>query len=121
VKIKLDEHIPHPLSPVLAALGHDVRSVVDQGLTGHADDAIWRVVADEDRFLVTEDVDFGRVALAGTSHSPGILILRLGVPSVAALLRRVRTLFETENVSRWHGCVVVATERKIRVRRREGA
>jgi hypothetical protein len=40
VKIKLDEHIPQPLSPVLEALGHDVRTVVNQGLTGHSDEAI---------------------------------------------------------------------------------
>lgn len=114
MKVKLDEHIPQQLSPVLAALGHDARTVVDQGLTGNPDQAIWRAVAEEDRLLVTQDVAFGRVAIAGTG--PGLLILRLGVPSVAALIHRVRTLFETEDVSLWRGCVVVATERKIRVR-----
>ena len=117
MRLKLDEHIPQQLSPVLAALGHDARTVVDQGLTGHADQAIWWAVAQEDRLLVTQDLAFGRVALAGTGQGPGLLILRLGVPSVAALIHRVRTLFETEDVSLWRGCVVVATEKKIRVRR----
>ena len=116
MKIKLDENIPHRLTPVLTAIGHDVRTVADQGLTGHSDDEVWRVVAGEERFLVTQDVAFGRVAIAGANVNPGVLILRFGVPSGPALLRRVRTLFQTEDVSLWHGCVVVATEKKIRVR-----
>ena len=117
MKIKLDENVPHRLSPVLTALGHDVRTVADQGLTGHSDDEIWRVVAGEERFLVTQDVAFGRVAIAGAHVNPGVLLLRFGVPSGPAMLLRAKALFETEDVSRWRGCVVVATEKKIRVRR----
>lgn len=116
MKIKLDENIPHALSPALVALGHDVRTVVDQGLTGQSDDAIWSVVAQEERFLVTQDVRFGRVAIADATATGGVLLLRLDAPSRAALLRRATTLFETEDVARWCGCLVVATERKIRVR-----
>lgn len=56
MRFKLDEHIAQQLSPVLAALGHDARTVVDQGLTGHADQAIWRAVSQEDRLLVTQDL-----------------------------------------------------------------
>ena len=117
MKIKLDENIPHQLSPVLTALGHDVRSVFDQGLTGHSDETIWRAVAEEQRLLVTQDVDFGRVAAAGAMEGPGVLLLRLGMPSRGTLLKRAKALFQSEDVSRWRGCVVVATERKIRVRR----
>ena len=116
MKIKLDENIPHALSPALVALGHDVRTVVDQGLTGQSDDAIWSAVAREARFLVTQDVRFGRVAIANAPATGGVLLLRLDWPSRAALLRRAITLFETEDATRWHGCLVVATERKIRVR-----
>ena len=118
MKIKLDENIPDRLSPVLAKLGHDVRTVVDQGLTGRSDDEIWSVVAGEDRFLVTQDVDFGRVATRERIGDAGVLLLRLRVPGRSALLRRAKSLFETEDFSRWSGCVIVATERKIRVRRR---
>jgi len=118
LKIKLDENIPHPLSSVLAALGHDVRTLIDQGLTGHSDAEIWDVVSDEERFLVTQDVAFGRVAFAGKGRrNAGVLLLCLADPSGSALLRRAKTLFETEDPSRWRGCVVVATNRKIRVRR----
>jgi predicted nuclease of predicted toxin-antitoxin system len=117
VKIKLDENIPQSLSPALKALGHDVRTVVDQGLTGHPDAGLWSVVAAEERFLVIQDVDFGKIAVTSQRGNAGILLLRLEVPSRSALLRRAKALFGTEDVSRWRGCLVVATERKIRVRR----
>lgn len=117
MKIKLDENIPHRLSPVLTSLGHDVRTVVDQRLTGRPDDVIWRAVAGEARLLVTQDVEFGRLASGERSRDAGVLLLRLRAPGRSALLRRVRSLFETENVSRWRGCVIVATDRKIRLRR----
>ena len=37
MKIKLDENLPRSAKPVLAAAGHDVDSVEDEGLAG-ADD-----------------------------------------------------------------------------------
>lgn len=117
MKIKLDENIPNLLTPFLSSFGHDVRTVADQGLAGYSDEAIWRAVATEDRLLVTQDVGFGRAAFVGTNESAGILLLRLGVPSLSALLQRVTSLFEAEDVSRWRGCVVVATDRKLRVRK----
>lgn len=117
MKIKLDENIPHSLSPALVELGHDVRTVVDQGLTGRSDETVWKAVAAEGRLLLTQDVDFSRAAAVEPNPSAGVLLLRLGVPSAAALLRRARSLFETEDLARWRGCIVVATERKIRVRR----
>ena len=42
MKVKLDENIPVSLVEALAALGHDVQTVIGQGLTGRADAEIWR-------------------------------------------------------------------------------
>jgi hypothetical protein len=51
-------------------------------------------------------------------HS-GLLLVRLRVPSRTALFDRVHLLLQTEDVSTWRGCLVVATDRKLRVRRPE--
>ena len=115
MRIKLDEHIPGTLCGYLAALGHDVRTVVDQGLTGHRDHVIWQTVSDEKRFLITQDLGFGQLATASAMHS-GLLVLRLRLPSASALMERVRALFVLEDVGRWHDRVVIVTDTKVRVR-----
>jgi hypothetical protein len=50
------------------------------------------------------------------SH-PGILLIRLPAPSRKALHERIDTLFTTEAIEQWAGCLVIATDRKIRIRR----
>jgi len=40
-------------------------------------------------------------------------------PGRNALFERVSTVFQTEKVEDWTGCLVVATEQKIRIRRPE--
>jgi Domain of unknown function (DUF5615) len=41
LKIKLDENLPQRLTSVLRELGHDVDTVVEEGLRGQDDDALW--------------------------------------------------------------------------------
>ena len=41
MRVKLDENVPMRAAAPLAALGHDVDTVVDEGLAGTADDALW--------------------------------------------------------------------------------
>ena len=116
MKIKLDENLPSSLVADLSALGHDVDTAPDEGLTGHPDADVWRAAQAAERFLITQDLDFSdlRAFAPGTHH--GILLLRLQQPGRAALRARVRQLFESEPVGEWSRCFVVATGSKIRVR-----
>jgi len=64
MRLKLDENIPASGAVRLAALGHDVHTVRDEGLGGRPDDDVWHAAQAEDRFLVTQDLDFStRVSL----------------------------------------------------------
>jgi hypothetical protein len=45
-----------------------------------------------------------------------VLLLRLARPGREALLARVSMRFATEAVERWRGCLVVATDHKVRIR-----
>jgi hypothetical protein len=67
--------------------------------------------------LVTQDLDFSdaRKYAPGTHH--GLLLVRLPQPGRIALQDRVASLFRSEAVDRWSGCLVTATHRKVRVRR----
>ena len=117
MRIKLDENLPAGLVPLLTALGHEVDTVPAEDIGGKDDDVVWRTAQAEGRFLVTQDLDFSDVRkyAPGTHH--GLLLVRLPQPGRIALQERVSSLFRTEAVETWSGCLVTATLRKIRVRR----
>ncbi len=117
MRVKLDENMPEALISALSSLGHDTDTVPQENLTGQDDPTVWDAAQQADRFLITQDLDCSdsRKFVPGTHH--GILLLRLRDPGRLALFQIVKALFETEPVETWHGCLVVATERKLRVLR----
>jgi predicted nuclease of predicted toxin-antitoxin system len=117
VKIKLDENLPERLVAELAWLGHDVDTVRSERLAGHSDDEVWKAAQGEGRFLITQDLDFSDMRRYTPGTHAGLLLLRLIQPGREALLTRVALLFKNESVEAWTGCLVVATEHKLRVRR----
>lgn len=117
MKIKLDENLPAALVSALGGLGHDVDTVRFEQLTGRPDADVWNAAQASGRFLITQDLDFsdfGRYA-PGTHH--GLLVVRLAHPGRGALFARITSLFQTEDPTAWQRCFVVATNRKVRVRR----
>ena len=118
MKIKLDENIPARLVPVLSTLGHHIDTVPGQGLIGQEDAAIWAAAQNTRRFLITQDLDFSDVRKFAPGTHNGLLLIRLRNPGRNALVRRIQSLFETEDAESWKGCFVVATDHKIRIRRR---
>jgi predicted nuclease of predicted toxin-antitoxin system len=117
MRIKLDENLPWRLASRLAAMGHDIRTVGEEGIAGNTDPAIWEAAQREARFLITQDLDFSDAKrfAPGTHH--GILLVRLHTPSRRTLIARVEGLFGEEDVDEWARCFVVATDCKVRVRR----
>lgn len=114
--IKLDENLPVDLAFSLRQLGHDVETVPEENLGGTLDDVIWQAAQDEGRFLITQDLDFSNIHQfkPGTHH--GILLLRLKTATRRSLIQRVEAIFARESVVQWSGCLVIATDRKIRVK-----
>ena len=119
MKIKLDENLPDRLVAVLIRLGHNVDTVRSEQLTGRADPDVWSAAQAAQRFLITQDLDFSDVRRYTPGTHAGLLLVRLTRPGRNALLERVSTVFQTEKVEEWTGCLVVATEQKIRIRRPE--
>ncbi|MGB2590570.1 MAG: DUF5615 family PIN-like protein [Candidatus Acidiferrum sp.] len=116
MKIKLDENLPLGLASLLEELGHDVHTVGEERLTGHADAEIWEAAQKESRLLITQDLDFSDLRKFAPGSHCGILLARLHSPTRRNLIERITELFQKEDVERWAGRFVVATERKIRVR-----
>jgi hypothetical protein len=69
------------------------------------------------RFLITQDLDFSDARRYQPGTHAGLLLVRLAHPGRDALMARVAHLFVTELVDQWRGCLVVATDHKIRIRR----
>ena len=117
MKIKVDENLPVHIGLRLKSLGHDVHTAQEERFRGCRDQIIWETAQRDERFLITQDLDFSDVwrFAPGTHH--GILLIRLHSPSRLSLIERIEELFQYEDVSGWSGCFVVATNRKVRVRR----
>ena len=117
MRIKLDENIPASLAQSLAALGHTVDTVRDEGLTGRPDSDIWAAAQTRKALFITQDMDFSDMRPYEPGSHAGLLLVRLHNPGRFAVRSRLESIFRTENVEGWKGCFVVVTERKIRIRR----
>ncbi|HEV2380770.1 MAG TPA: DUF5615 family PIN-like protein [Terriglobia bacterium] len=117
MKIKLDENLPRRLVLRLGLMGHDVHTPHDEGLSGARDFEILEAAQSERRFLITQDLDFSDARRFGPGTHCGILLVRLREPSRKTLTERIEALFRDEDAESWTGCFVVATDRKVRVRR----
>jgi predicted nuclease of predicted toxin-antitoxin system len=99
MKIKLDENLPLRLATLLKNLGHDVHTLPDELLLGHADTEIWEATHKEARFLITQDLDFSDLRQFAPGSHHGILVVRLRSPNRRDLIERIGELFQKENVS----------------------
>lgn len=117
MRVKIDENLPEDLVELLAARGFDADSAGSEGLSGHDDASIWTAAQRDGRLLLTQDLDFSDIRRFKPGSHAGILLLRLHDPSRRRLIQRTTDLFESAESRTWAGCVVVATEHKVRVRK----
>lgn len=117
MKIKLDENLPVRLVTLLTDLGHQVDTVADEGLTGRPDADVWERVKQEDRFFITQDLDFSDIRTFEPGTHPGILLLRLREPGANALFKHVSDAFLNHDPETWSEYFIVLTEQKMRINR----
>ncbi|MBE7479583.1 MAG: DUF5615 family PIN-like protein [Polyangiaceae bacterium] len=113
---KLDENLPTEAVALLRQDGHDVSSVMQQGLGGHPDPDVSTVCRSEGRVLVTLDVDFANVQNYPPSEYPGIIVLRLarqGKLQVLAVLDALRGRLDPSELK---GRLWIVEESRIRIR-----
>lgn len=117
MRIKVDEDLPKAATQILRDRGYEAVSVVEQGLGGVKDPELWRVVENEQRFLVTADKGFGDIRSHPPGTHAGVLLLRPdqdGIRPVVELLEQVLAGYDLRTLS---GSVCVATPRGLRIRR----
>jgi predicted nuclease of predicted toxin-antitoxin system len=115
MKIKLDENLPVHLAAILINLRHDVHTIAKENLSGKSDREVWEAAQQDERFLITQDLDFSDLRRFAPGTHSGILLVRLHSPDRESLIRRISEVFRQEEVEGWSKCFVVATERKVRI------
>ncbi len=123
MKIKLDENLPLRLVPALENLGHDVDTVADEGLGGKPDDVVWQAAQQEQRFLITQDLDFSDTRRFQSGTHSGILLVRLREPGANALFHQIVSAikdivggFQDIPAELWQGVFIILTENKLRIK-----
>lgn len=61
MRIKVDEDLPSVIIRMLKNNGYEADSVIDQNMGGWKDPALWQVVQQEKRFLITADKGFANI------------------------------------------------------------
>ena len=114
-RFKLDENIPTAVSDLLLAAGHDILTAQAQGLAGFPDDELLRRVSGEGRVLLTLDKDFSDIRRHPPGATPGIVVLRPGVPSPTALVGMMQQLVPLLRSEDLQGCLWVVDHQRVRI------
>ena|SRR5579859_2731089 len=97
MKFKLDENLPTEAAAELTRLGHDIDTVQQENLVGHADDEVWSTAQTDQRCLITQDLDFSDARRFAPGEHYGIILIRLRSPSRRRLFNRILELFRNED------------------------
>ncbi|MCB0192991.1 MAG: DUF5615 family PIN-like protein [Anaerolineae bacterium] len=104
MKFKLDENFGARTQNIFKRFGHDVHTVREEALQGAPDQKIYQVCCDEERCLVTLDLDFSDVVRFPPHHTEGIVVIRFPRnPSLSLLENLVQQflqMLEKQSVSK---------------------
>jgi predicted nuclease of predicted toxin-antitoxin system len=113
---KIDENLHDEIAALLRTQGHDSHTVHDEGLSGHSDLTLADRCRQENRVLITLDLDFADIRAYPPHSHPGIIVMRVGNQSrhhVLAVLQSVIELFAENEIN---GQLWIASENGIRIR-----
>jgi predicted nuclease of predicted toxin-antitoxin system len=117
VRIKVDEDLPPAVTEKLRDAGHDAAGVVEQGMSGWKDPALWEAIHGEGRFLVTSDKGFGDIRAYPPGTHAGILVLRPDQDGIRPLVELTELVLGRARLDDLAQFVSVATPRGLRTRR----
>ncbi len=116
MRIKVDEDLPQAVITLLRQSGYSVDGVLEQGMSGWKDQALWQAVQREGRFFVTADKGFGDIRRYPPERHGGVLLLRPQRQSIAAYLELLQQLLSRFRLEEFRGCLVVVTPKRVRLR-----
>jgi predicted nuclease of predicted toxin-antitoxin system len=100
----------------LAAIGHDAVHVLNAGLADLPDREIFSYAAQEQRVLVTFDLDFGEIVGLAGDTSCGVILLRLRLTRQPYLRERLRVAIAQAREPLEARAIVLVEDARIRIR-----
>ncbi len=91
MKFKLDENFGTRMQEIFRQAGHDVHSVVQEGLQGTTDQAIYQICCAEQRCLITFDLDLSDIIRFSPKNTGGIVVIRVQRNPSLGLLEQMIT------------------------------
>ncbi|MEW6201045.1 MAG: DUF5615 family PIN-like protein [bacterium] len=116
MKIKLDENMPFDFAELLCSAGHNTTTVVEERLSGEKDPLIVKRAAEEERLLITFDLDFGDIRSYPIGTHAGIVVFRLHDQRWAVLKEPAERLIASGLLDRLSHGLAIVDESRIRLR-----
>jgi len=116
-RLKVDEDLPPAIADLLTARGYDAVTVGVQGWQGMPDDELWGRIQAEGRWLVTADKEFADLRRYPPGSHAGIILLRSREESRRSYVEIAAIAIDRVTLDQVPGSVIVATPRRVRVRR----
>jgi predicted nuclease of predicted toxin-antitoxin system len=117
VRLKLDENLPADAAEPLRALGHDVETVVGEGLAGSPDGEVVSAAGREGRMLMTLDRGMADIRAYPPGSHPGIVVFRLDDQAAPALVATFESFATNHDLHDLAGCVTIVRGHLVRIRR----
>jgi len=116
LRFKLDENLPRRVVPALLDLGHDVETVLSEGLSGAKDPALLAACIAENRILINFDLDFADIRAYPPGSHRDVWVLRPPDQALGRVLRLVTAGIRLTSIERAPGQLWIIDERRVRVR-----
>jgi len=96
--------------------GHDAVHLAEQGLHRMVDGDILQKARQENRVLLTHDLDFGELLAASGGALPSVIIFRLKDMRAPNVSRHLSSILMQRSEALNQGAVCSVTEQKVRIR-----
>jgi predicted nuclease of predicted toxin-antitoxin system len=116
MKFKIDENLPIELADLLQSEGYDASTIYSESLKGAKDPIVIAVCQEEQRVLVTLDLDFADIQTYPPQSYAGIIVLRVYRQDKPYLLSFFQKLIPAISQHPLKGHLWIAEEGKIRIR-----
>ena len=117
MRFKIDENLPTETALTLHDAGHDAVTALQQFPAGTEDEILASACRNEQRILLTCDLDFSDTRTYPPAEYPGIIVMRLrrqSKPRVLAAVANLVPMFSTQPLV---GRLWIVGEDSLRIRR----